>query len=71
VVYRVFQLQPFEGSRDADVAYGENEFDTPGPHDKLFLLNIKAKQSSGPAKPIPYRTKDMDSIAFTFWHVVG
>jgi len=23
------QLQPFEGSRDADVAHGENEFETP------------------------------------------
>jgi len=23
------QLQPFEGGRDADVAHGENEFDTP------------------------------------------
>jgi len=26
----MFQLQPFEGGRDADVAHGENESDTPG-----------------------------------------
>jgi len=25
----VLQLQPFEGSRDADVAHGEDEFETP------------------------------------------
>jgi len=29
VVYTVFQLQPFEGSCDADVAHSENEFDSP------------------------------------------
>jgi len=29
VVHTVFQLQPFEGSRDADVAHCENEFHTP------------------------------------------
>jgi len=29
VVYTVFQLQPFEGGHDADVALGEHEFDTP------------------------------------------
>jgi len=25
----MFQLQPFEGGHDADLAHGENEFDTP------------------------------------------
>jgi len=25
----MFQWQPFKGSHDADVAHGENEFDTP------------------------------------------
>jgi len=30
----MFQWQPFEGSRDADVAHGENEFATPDIEDE-------------------------------------
>jgi len=29
-LYRVSDNRPFEGSHEADVALGENEFDTPG-----------------------------------------